>query len=376
MNRGAGSTIIAGYPWFTDWGRDTFIALRGLCLATRLFDEAQRILLTWAGSLDRGMVPNRFPDGTGEPQYNSVDASLWFVIACHEYLELTKKQGVEITADVADRLKHAIESILQNYSAGTRYSIHEGDDGLLCAGEPGVALTWMDAIVDGTPVTPRIGKPVEIQCLWLNALRIGGLLISSTWTEKYRKAKSSFDRLFWDPGLGCLYDVIDADHISGRTDSRVRPNQVFAVGGLPFQLAHGEAANALVETLERTLLTPMGLRSLSPDDPEYRGRYEGPQADRDRAYHQGTCWPWLMGPFVEAWLRVRNFSADARKEARSRFLAPLDQYVQGIGAGHLCEIADGDYPHTPRGCPFQAWSLGEFIRSKAMCDHGMGPVRP
>lgn len=375
VERGPGLSIIAGYPWFMDWGRDTFIALRGLCLATGLFDEAQRVLLTWADSLDRGMMPNRFTDGPDEPQYNSVDASLWFVVASYELLVDTEKRGVGVIAEASDRLREAIESILQNYSAGTRYSIHEADDGLLCTGEPGFALTWMDAIADGTPLTPRIGKPVEIQCLWLNALRIGGLLISSTWTQKYRNAKSSFDHRFWDPSLRCLYDVIDVDHNNGWTDSHVRPNQVFAVGGLPFQLTHGEAANAIVETIEQTLLTPMGIRSLSPDDPEYRGRYEGPQPDRDRAYHQGTSWPWLMGPFVEAWLRVRNFSTEAREEARRRFLAPLDHYIQDTGAGHLCEIADGDYPHTPRGCPFQAWSLGEFIRIKAMCDHGTGYVQ-
>jgi glycogen debranching enzyme len=214
-------------------------------------------------------------------------------------------------------------------------------------------------------VTPRIGKPVEIQALWLNALRIAGGW-SSRWAALEAKAYAAFLAKFPDPASGGLYDVVDADHQPGKNDGSVRPNQIFAVGGLPFALLEGPAARAVVDLVERKLLTPLGLRTLSPDDPNYRPHFRGGVIERDSAYHQGTAWPWLTGPFVEAWLRVRGASAAARAEADTRFLAPLRQHLETAGLGHVSEVADGDPPHTPGGCPFQAWSLGELIRAERL----------
>lgn len=355
VKRGEGSTIVAGYPWFTDWGRDTFIALRGLCLSTGRFNEAREILVEWAGAVSEGMLPNFFTDSGAAPEYNTVDASLWYVVAVHDFL---KKAGDK--ADAA-KLREAIEAILAGYARGTRYHIQMDADGLLSAGQAGVQLTWMDARVGDWVVTPRIGKPVEVQALWINALRIGSEF-SDKWDSVYRHALASFRSRFWNDGLGCLYDVIDCDHRDGVADASVRPNQLFAVGGLPFPLIEGERARRVVDTVEKHLLTPIGLRSLAPGDPAYRGRYEGGVADRDGAYHQGTVWPWLMGAFVDSWVSVRGRTAAAKDEARHRFLAPLLDQLGHAGLGHIGEIADADAPHTPRGCPFQAWSVGEALR--------------
>ncbi len=361
VRRGKGRTIVAGYPWFTDWGRDTFVGLRGLCLATERMAEARDILIEWSGKVSEGMLPNRFPDQASQPEYNSVDASLWFAVAAYEYLGACERQGRRVA--VADRkaLIGAIEAILDGYSRGTRFGIHADTDGLLAAGVPGVQLTWMDARVGDWVVTPRIGKPVEVQALWINALRIGAVFAPS-WSVLAEMAAGSFAARFWNPERACLFDVVDCDHVAGAVDARVRPNQIFAVGGLPFPLLEGEAARQIVEVVERQLWTPMGLRSLSPDDPSYAGHYRDGVAGRDAAYHQGTAWPWLAGPFVEAWVRVHNGSAAARREARFRFLEPLLAHGGRVGLGHLPEIADGDPPHTSRGCPFQAWSVGEALR--------------
>ena len=357
VRRGRGKTIVAGYPWFTDWGRDTFIALRGLCLATGRLDDARAILLEWAGAVSDGMLPNRFPDHGEAPEFNAVDAALWYVVAVHDFLRVAQ--------DVAPRDRRvfdgAVEAILAGYARGTRYGIHVDDDGLLAAGEPGVQLTWMDAKVGDWVVTPRIGKPVEVQALWLNALRIGSGL-SERWAELHARGRAAFEARFWDETRGCLHDVVDVDHRRGSVDSAFRPNQIFAVGGLPFPVLEGERARRVVDAVEARLLTPIGLRSLAPDEPGYRPRYEGGVRERDGAYHQGTVWPWLMGPFVEAWLRVRGGTPRAKAEARARFLDPLLAHLDDAGVGHLPEIADGDPPHTPRGCPFQAWSVGEALR--------------
>jgi predicted glycogen debranching enzyme len=355
VRRGGGKTIIAGYPWFTDWGRDTFIALRGFMTLPGGLDLARDILVAWAPTVSEGMVPNRFPDAGEQPEYNAVDASLWYVVAAHEFL-----CAAQALSDADIQLLHrAIDQIVAGYRAGTRFGIRMDDDGLIAAGAPGVQLTWMDAKIGDWVVTPRIGKPVEIQALWFNALRIAATR-SPELNELADRALASFRRRFWNDGM--LFDVVDADHVCGRDDPSLRPNQIFAAGGLPLPLLEPDQACRVVETVEKQLLTPMGLRSLAPNQPGYRGRYEGGVRERDGAYHQGTVWPWLIGPFVEAWLRQRAYTPEAKREADQRFLAPLRAHLGVAGIGHLSEIADGDAPHTPRGCPFQAWSLAEPLR--------------
>ncbi len=369
VKRGKGETIVAGYPWFTDWGRDTFIALRGLCSSAAKLETARKILVEWSDTVSHGMLPNFFPDGVKEPEYNSVDASLWYVIAADEYLRQAESFDMPADAETRQRLYRAIEAILTGYSAGTRHGIRCDSDGLLSAGTPGVQLTWMDAKIGDWVVTPRIGKPVEVQALWLNALHIASEL-SPRWGDLFETGKASFEQRFWNEERGCLFDVVDADHRPGQVDATLRPNQIFAVGGLPYQLITGERARRIVETVERELLTPIGLRSMAPSEPDYRARYEGGVLERDSAYHQGTTWPWLMGAFVEAWVRVRGNTGRVRAAAAERFLPPLLEHLNVAGLGHVSEIADASAPHTPRGCPFQAWSLGELIRLCVMLSRG------
>ncbi|HTW29333.1 MAG TPA: amylo-alpha-1,6-glucosidase [Acetobacteraceae bacterium] len=365
VDRGAARTVIAGFPWFTDWGRDTFIALRGLALATGRLDDAEAILTAWSGHVSEGMLPNRFPDSGDRPEYNSVDASLWFTVAVHDFLQAATAARRVVDRDSQQRLQAAVEAILQGYSAGTRFGIALDADGLLRAGVPGVQLTWMDAKTGDHVVTPRIGKPVEVQALWINALRIGSRW-SSRWAMPEERARRTFLARFPDPATGGLLDVVDADHRPGAVAAELRPNQILAVGGLPFQVVDGALARGIVDCVERSLLTPLGLRSLAPQDPAYCPHYRGSPAERDGTYHQGTVWPWLIGPFVEAWLRVHDNSETARAEGRARFLPPLRAHLETAGLGHVSEIADGDPPHTPRGCPFQAWSLSELIRIERM----------
>ncbi|HEY2882440.1 MAG TPA: amylo-alpha-1,6-glucosidase, partial [Pirellulales bacterium] len=359
--RGKGQTIIAGYPWFTDWGRDTFISLRGLCLAIDRIDVALEILLAWAATVSEGMLPNRFLDEADRPEFNSVDASLWFVIAVHDLLAAAARRGKPISAQHRRTLQEAMLAIVEGYSRGTRFGIRQDSDGLLAAGVPGVQLTWMDAKAGDWVVTPRIGKPVEIQALWLNALWIAGQ-IDKRWTAVFEMGRAAFDRRFWNAEANCLYDVVDADHEAGKLDALIRPNQIFAVGGLPLSLLQGDRATSVVATVENHLITPLGLRSLAPGSPGYISRYIGNLLERDGAYHQGIVWQWLIGPFVEAWVRVRGNDAAAKREARHRFLPPLEMHLQTCGLNHLSEIADAESPFTPRGCPFQAWSLGEYLR--------------
>jgi predicted glycogen debranching enzyme len=372
VERQQGRTIIAGYPWFTDWGRDTFIALRGLCLATGRTDVARDILLQWAGTVSEGMLPNRFADHGETPEFNSVDASLWYVIAVFEFLQSLRAKRVKLSKADGATLDAAVDSILTGYANGTRFGIRCDEDGLIAAGQAGVQLTWMDAKVGDWVVTPRIGKPIEIQALWLNALKLAG----KRWKSLFERGRESFAARFWNDDAGCLYDVVDADHRPGAVEAAVRPNQILAVGGLPEMLLDKERARRVVDTVEAHLVTPLGLRSLAPGDPQYKGRYEGGVRERDGAYHQGTVWPWLMGPFVEAWLRVRGSTVAARREARRRFLEPLLAHLDEVGLGHVSEIADGDAPHTPRGCPFQAWSLGEVLRVRAMLSTPARSKRP
>jgi len=364
--RGSGETIIAGYPWFTDWGRDTFIALRGLCLATGRLTEARDILLAWADAVSQGMVPNRFPDAGAEPEFNAVDASLWFVVAVQDLLHASARRRAVRPSD-RERLLRAVDDILRGYAGGTRFGIHVDHDGLVAAGVPGLQLTWMDAKIGDDVVTPRIGKPVEVQALWLNALAFAGRT-ATDWRRYYDRGLASFRQKFWNPDRAGLFDVIDVDHVDGQRDGRVRPNQIFAVGGLPETLLPPDQARLVVDLVERELVTPVGLRTLSRGEAGYCAGCGGDPSARDYAYHQGTVWPWLMAAFVDAWVRVRGGTPEARAEARTRFVDPLLNETDRFGLGHLYEIADAEPPYTPGGCPFQAWSMGELIRALALTE--------
>ena len=358
--RGDGSTIIAGYPWFTDWGRDAMIALPGLLLATRRFDVARSVLETFARHVDRGMVPNRFPDEGTEPEYNNVDATLWFVEAVRAYHEATRDDAFR------RQVYPLLVEIVERHLRGTRFGIRADVDGLLSSGEPGQQLTWMDAKVDGRVVTPRAGKPVEVQALWHNALRVvslyaadlGDAFTAARLLALADQARESFSALFWDERVGWLADVVAPD---GSRDFSLRPNQVFALS-LHRPLVTGSRAAKALKAVEERLLTPYGLRSLDPSHPDYRGRFEGGPAERDAAYHQGTVWPWLLGPFADAHLAVRGNKPESRRLA-SAWLAPLVEHLFGPGLGQLPEVFDGDAPHRPGGCVAQAWSVGEVLRA-------------
>ncbi|MDQ6705217.1 MAG: glycogen debranching protein, partial [Acidobacteriota bacterium] len=366
VKRGHGDTIIAGYPWFEDWGRDTMISLPGLTLATGRPEIAKSILVEWSRFVDRGMLPNRFPDAGSkpgnQPEYNTADAALWFFEALRAVIEHTGDYSF-----VSDALYDILADIVAWHQRGTRYGIHVDADGLLAAGAPGVQLTWMDAKVRDWVVTPRRGKPVEIQALWYNALRIMEDLslrrgLPGPYGEMAEAAKHAFVAQFWNESAGCLYDVIDGD----LRDSAIRPNQVIALS-LKYRMPYTWQAKSILEVVERELLTPFGLRTLAPGDPNYRGRYEGDTAARDGAYHQGTVWPWLIGPFIAAYLEGHRNSAEAVARARS-WLEPLRQFQDSAGAGQIPELFDGDAPHQPRGCTAQAWSVAEVLRASKLVD--------
>jgi glycogen debranching enzyme len=322
--------------------------------------EAGEILSAWAGAVSEGMLPNRFPDQGEQPEYNSADAALWFVIAAHEFLQISREQHLHLNGEKS-KLERAILSILEGYQRGTRFGIRADEQGLLCAGVPGTQLTWMDAKVGDWVVTPRVGKPVELQALWLNSLWIGSQL-DKRWKKLFENGREAFRRRFWNDEREMLYDVVDVEHTPGAVDPIFRPNQILAVGGLPLNLLEPEQARLIVQQVEEHLLTPLGLRSLASTEEGYTRCYEGGVAQRDGCYHQGTVWPWLLGPFVEGWLRVHGTSAQNRAEARRRFLDPLMKHLDHAGIDHISEIADAEAPHTPRGCPFQAWSVGELLR--------------
>jgi predicted glycogen debranching enzyme len=359
VSRGDEKTIIAGYHWFGDWGRDTMIALPGLTLPTRKYEIARSILRTFANHVDQGMLPNRFPDAGEIPEYNTVDAALWFIEAARAYLAYT--DDLEF---VRDELYPIFADIISWHVRGTRYGIKVDDSGLLVSGEPGVQLTWMDAKVGDWVVTPRRGKPVEVQALWYNALCIVEDLASSFGNEaaekRYRHmaavAQWSFNRLFWNEKLGCLYDVVNG----GPPDPSIRPNQIFAVS-LPHSMLPLDWAGSVVEKVKEQLLTPFGLRTLAPSDPQYRGSYTGGPIERDGAYHQGTVWPWLLGPFITAYIKVNGGSEEARHQAQA-WLSPLESHLAEAGLGHISEIFEGDAPHRPCGCIAQAWSVAEILR--------------
>lgn len=357
--RAAGKTVIAGYPWFSDWGRDTMIALPGLTLATGRPDIARSILAEFAKHVDQGMLPNRFPDAGETPEYNTVDATLWFFEAIRALLHDTNDYEF-----VRQSLYPVLTDIIGWHVKGTRYNIHLDADGLLYSGEPGVQLTWMDAKVGDWVVTPRQGKPVEIQALWYNALRVMEQLADRFGDKASRKqyrtmaerARKSFNELFWNDESGCLYDVVDTE----ARDASIRPNQVLAIS-LANSMVAKKRAESILRVVERELLTPRGLRTLAPNDARYIGRYEGDQLSRDGAYHQGTVWPWLMGPYITAY--VKTFGEKAGREFGTEWLRNFANHLSEACVGQVSEIFDGDAPQSPRGCVAQAWSVAELLRA-------------
>jgi predicted glycogen debranching enzyme len=352
-------TVIAGYHWFADWGRDTMIALPGLTLTTGHAEIAKSILAEFAAHVDQGMLPNRFPDAGETPEYNTVDATLWFFEAVRSLLQYTNDFEF-----VRANLYAVLTDIIDWHVKGTRYQIHVDKDGLLFSGEPGVQLTWMDAKVGDWVVTPRTGKAVEIQALWYNALRLMEDLAEKFGDEANQKqyktmaafARKSFNEQFWNEQIGCLYDVVNgADR-----DASIRPNQVFAIS-LANSMVSTARAKSILRIVERELLTPRGLRTLSPNDSRYIGRYEGDPRSRDGSYHQGTVWPWLMGSYITAY--AKTFGERAGRKFATEWLKNFDDHLREACLGQVSEIFDGDPPHTPRGCVAQAWSVAELLRA-------------
>ncbi|MFA5865394.1 MAG: amylo-alpha-1,6-glucosidase [Phycisphaerae bacterium] len=354
-------TILAGYPWFGDWGRDTFISLPGLLLATGRYEQALETLQLFGSAESDGLIPNRFDDYGGEPEYNTVDASLWFIIAADEYIR---------TSGDTDSWKKFLQKvclkIVESYIEGTKFDIKvDPTDGLLWAGNDRTQLTWMDAMCANTVFTPRWGKPVEINALWYNALKIVSSRLdgrkkklATELAQLADKAEENFQKKFWYPDGEYLFDCVRDDC----SDPTIRPNQIYAVSLRHSPLRINQQI-ATVECVRRHLLTPYGLRTLAPTNPNYKGIYNGDQFQRDRAYHQGTVWAFLIGPFIEAYLKVNNYSAAAATTAQD-YLKPLLDNLYEAGIGTLGEIFDGDPPHKPRGCIAQAWSVAEVIRAQ------------
>ena len=354
-------TILAGYPWFLDWGRDTFISLPGLLLSTERFKTAAGVLTTFAEAVSEGMIPNRFDDYGQSPHYNSVDASLWFIHSAFEYLDNT-----EDNSTFSVKLLPAVKWIIDSYHKGTRFDIHADTDQLITAGSQDTQLTWMDAKCGGIAFTPRYGKAVEINALWFSNLqRIANYYKDKDPEQHCRyknladKVKESFNLLFWNNSTGYLNDcILSKDKI----DTTLRPNQIFAVS-LPFSPLEEQRQKNVVDIVAEKLLTPFGLRSLSPTDSRYIGKYKGNQYQRDSAYHNGTVWAFLIGPFIEAYLKVNNFDKQSKKQAR-HFLEPLLCHITSSGCvGNISEIFDGAAPHEQKGCFAQAWSVAEVIRA-------------
>ena len=353
-----GRTVIAGYPWFNDWGRDTMISLPGLCLATGRHDEASTILRSFARFVRDGLLPNNFPDrADDEPEYHTIDASLWYPLAVRSHAVATGSRAL------VDELLPTLRSVLDAHLAGTRFGIGmDPQDGLLRGGAEGYQLTWMDARVDGWVVTPRRGKPVEIQALWINALRVVGEWLlehgdtdgtGGGYLRVADRAQAAFVRRFWRPELGYLADVVDGPD---GDDLALRPNQVFALS-LPHPLVGGEEAVSALDAVGRSLAVPLGLRSLAPSDSAYRPHYQGDRRFRDAAYHQGTVWTWPIGAYAEAVARVRDDPA-----AGLEILRPFEDHLRAAGLGSVSEILEPEPPFEPRGCPFQAWGVAEVLR--------------
>lgn len=358
-------TVIAGYPWFTDWGRDTMIAFTGLTLSTGRYSDAKEILLTFTKYVKEGLLPNMFPDEGSEPIYNTVDATLWFFYAVYKYLEYTQD------LDTIKEIYPLLGEIIKWHCKGTMFEIHMEEDGLISAGNPTTQLTWMDVKVGDWVVTPRHGKAVEINVLWYNALRImeelsGKLGVeSSSYMSMAAKVKESFNSVFWNEKEDCLYDVIQD---SNKIDT-LRPNQIIAVS-LPFEILDREKAGLVVQKVYEKLYTPYGLRSLAEDDSEFKGIYIGDVLKRDGAYHRGTVWAWLAGPFIDAFIKVNDHSLESKKRAKE-MLSEFYFHMQDGCLGSISEIFDGNEPFYPRGCPAQAWSVAEILRAYTEIDGGI-----
>jgi len=342
-----GTSVIAGYPWFADWGRDTMISLPGLLLATRRFAEAGQVLSVFASYVSEGMVPNLFDDYTNEPHYNTVDASLWFIHAVYEFLRYSKE-----TEFFESHLKPACTAIIDGYARGTRYGIKmDPADGLINQGDATTQLTWMDAKTGDKAWTPRQGKAVEINALWYNALKLMGR------EDMAAKVAATYAKTFWIDAAHGLCDVVN----SGQQDRSLRPNQIFAVS-LPFSPLSIEQSAAVVDVVRRELLTPVGLRSLAQGDRNFHPTYAGNQFERDQAYHNGTVWPWLLGAFLEAYLKVNGRSAGAIEQARAWMMPLIDSMKTEGCIGQISEIYGTEPPHEPLGCFAQAWSVAELLR--------------
>jgi predicted glycogen debranching enzyme len=348
-------TIIAGYHWFSDWGRDTMISLPGLCLSTGRFEDAKKILQAFGKYVDQGMIPNRFPDVGEEPEYNTVDATLWYIVAAYQYFKKTDDK-----AFIVKELFPLFEDVISWHLKGTRYGIKADTDGLLNAGEEGVQLTWMDAKIGDWVVTPREGKAVEINALWYNALMIMQEFAKlagkeeKIYKDKATQVQKSFNKEFLNDISGTLYDVVRGLY----KDSSVRPNQLFAIS-LPFELVNKKIAKAILKEVEDLLLTPVGLRSLSPKNYHYKAYYAGDGLARDSAYHQGTVWSWLMGPYMSAKIKI---DGEAGKEDIRKLLKGFEKHLTEAGVGSVSEIFDGTEPFFPKGCIAQAWGVAEALR--------------
>jgi predicted glycogen debranching enzyme len=357
-----GASVIAGYHWFTDWGRDTMISLPGLTLSTGRFDDAKKIIAAFAQSVSMGMLPNRFQEKE-PPEYNNVDGTLWYFIAVYKYLQASGNEKF-----VLNEIFPVLKEIIDWHFKGTRYNIHADDDGLLYAGEAGQQLTWMDARIGAWVVTPRMGKPVEIQALWYNVLKIFAELLrmnkqkndADAIENSAAKAKESFDKKFWNEEGNYLYDLIDEN---GNPDSTLRPNQLFAIS-LPFALLEGDRATAVLKIVQEKLYTPVGLRSLPADDIRYVHHYGGDQWHRDSSYHQGTVWSWLLGPYVDALIKT-----DDGKLKAQCIIDNFNYHINEACIGSVSEIFDADLPHHPQGCVAQAWGVAEILR--VMKEYGL-----
>lgn len=351
-------TVIAGYHWFTDWGRDTMISLPGLCLSTGRYDDAKKILAAFANSVSEGMLPNRFQDNGEEPEYNNVDGTLWYFIAVHKYLQATGDTGF-----VVNEILPVLKNIIDWHYKGTRYNIHVDGDGLLFAGEEGQQLTWMDARIGNWVVTPRMGKPVEIQALWYNALRIFAEMLQLNGqdndafvvNESADKAKQSFQQQFWYAEGNYLYDNIDPD---GKPSTEFRPNQLFAIS-LPHELIEDQQANTVLQKVTEQLYTPVGLKSLPKSDTHYVPVYGGDQYHRDSSYHEGTVWSWLLGLYVDA---IVNVHGESGVEQAQKVIDDFAYHLNEACIGSVSEIFDAEPPHHPRGCIAQAWGVAEILR--------------
>lgn len=364
INNKETATILAGYPWFLDWGRDTFISLKGLLLDTGRFEQARQVLTTFASAIDEGMIPNRFDDYTNTPHYNSIDASLWYINACFDYLRASSDKQTFIT-----ELLPTIKWIVDAYSNGTKFGIHADHDGLIMGGSQKSQLTWMDAKCNGVTFTPRYGKAVEINALWHNGLcqlanyykdkpvNGDGIDYAERYSQMADEVEDSFRAAFWNSDMNCLHDCIFTD---GNRDASIRPNQIFAVS-LEYSPLSIDEQCGVVDVVSEHLLTPYGLRTLSRNDMNYQPRYSGDMFSRDKAYHQGTVWPWLIGPYIKAYLRVNNYSYSAKTSALE-IIRPLTEHFDNSGCvKSINEVFDGDPPHHPKGCFAQAWSVAQLI---------------